>query len=126
MVATKKVELLNETYYHSLAYIERKDEFVEQILLHRKKIWQLFHKKPQVFRNTELIYSNKIAEFARQLGFSGILAEGWEKFLGWRSPNYLYTAMPTEVGYQNQQTLLKNRFREQIDPKINLLMKKNV
>jgi len=123
LVATKKVEILGETYYHSLSYLYRKDEFVEQILLHRKKIWQIFKKKPQVFRNTELIYSNKVAEFAKRLGFKAILAEGWEKYLGWKSPNFLYLSKPVEIGYFNDKLLINNRFREEVDPNIFLLLK---
>ena len=123
IIDTKKVELLNETYYHSLSYLYRKEEFVEQILLHRKKIWQIFKKKPRIFRNTELIYNNKIAQFARLLGFKGILAEGWDRYLHWRLPNYLYKAQPTEVGLINAKLLLKHRFTEDIAPDIKLLLK---
>lgn len=123
LVATNKVELLSETYYHSLSYLYKKDEFVDQILLHRKKIWQLFKKKPQVFRNTELIYSNKVAEYAKRLGFKAILSEGWEKYLHWRSPNYLYKAKPTTVGSFNEKILINKRFKEEIDQDIFLLLK---
>jgi len=123
LVATKKVELLSETYYHSLAYLYSKNEFLDQILLHRKRIWELFRKRPTVFRNTELIYNNAIAEFARQLGFKTILAEGWEKYLHWRSPNFLYSAQPEEPGMTHKELLLRKRFTDQITPRINLLMK---
>lgn len=123
LVSTGKVELLNETYYHSLAFLYSKEEFIEQILLHRRKIWELFKVKPEVFRNTELIYNNKIAEFARNLGFKGILAEGWDKYLHWRSPNYLYTAPIENLGYTHKELLLKHRFNSRISPKIGLLLK---
>lgn len=123
LVKTGKVELLNETYYHSLSYVFAKSEFLDQVLLHRKKIYELFRKKPQFFRNTELIYNNHIAEFARQLGFKGILAEGWDKYLHWRSPNFVYTGYPEEVGLAYKNMLTERRFSEVIQPEIFLLLK---
>ena len=44
-----------------------------------------------VFRNTELIYSDKIGEVVAGMGFKGMLTEGAKQILGWKSPNYLYT-----------------------------------
>ncbi len=123
LAKTNKVEFLNETYYHSLSYLFSKKEFIEQVLLHRKKIWELFHKKATVFRNTELIYTNKIAEFARQLGFKAILSEGWEKYLHWRSPNFVYEAPNEELGITYKELLQQKRFSENIEPQIKLLMK---
>lgn len=123
LTANKHIEVLNETYYHSLAYTQSKVEFIDQVLLHRKKIQSLFKRKASVFRNTELIYNNKVAEFARQLGYKAILAEGWDKFLHWRSPNFVYTAQPDELGITYKEMLLKKRFTESIEPNIKLLMK---
>lgn len=123
LAKTKNVEILSETYYHSLSFIYSKEEFIEQVLKHRAKIWELFKQKPQVFRNTELIYNNKIAEFARQLGFIGILAEGWDKYLHWRSPNFLYTAPEEKLPYTYKDLLIKKRFNNKIVPKIGLLLK---
>src|SRR3989338_1271888 len=42
LVETGSVELLDETYYHSLAGLFSKNEFKKQVDLHRKKIWSLF------------------------------------------------------------------------------------
>src|SRR3989304_113292 len=80
LVKTKRVELLSETYYHSLSFLYSKLEFAEQINMHRKAIWKYFRVRPKIFRNTELIYNNEIANFVRNLGFKGILAEGWDYF----------------------------------------------
>ncbi len=85
------VEFLSETYYHSLAYLFSKQEFKEQIELHKKKIKSLFNQEPKVFRNTELIYNNELANFIEQLGYKGIMAEGWDHYLGYRSPNFPHT-----------------------------------
>jgi alpha-amylase len=90
LVDTGQVEVLDETYYHSLAFIYSMKEFKEQIVMHNKKIRSLFGYKPRVFRNTELIYNNELAKFAENMRYKGILAEGADYILGWRSPNFLY------------------------------------
>src|SRR3989344_4859505 len=84
------VEFLSETYHHSLSYLHSKAEFKEQVDMHKKKIKQLFGQTPRVFRNTELIYNNELAKYVEDLGYEGIIAEGWDHFLGWRSPNFIY------------------------------------
>ncbi|MEM4347767.1 MAG: glycoside hydrolase family 57 protein [Candidatus Altiarchaeota archaeon] len=84
------VEFLDETYYHSLAFLYSEKEFNEQIKLHRKKIQEFFGQKPKVFRNTELVYNNRLAEIVEKLGYKGVLAEGADRILEWRSPNFIY------------------------------------
>lgn len=90
LVATGRVEIVAETYYHSLAFFYSRPEFVRQVALHQQKIRELFGVETKVFRNTELAYNNELAKWAEEAGFSGILAEGHQSVLGWRSPNYLY------------------------------------
>lgn len=104
LVNTGNVELLSETYHHSLASVYAEEEFVNQVGLHRKKIQNLFGVTPVVFRNTELIYSNQIAGLAEKMGYRGILAEGADHILGWRSPTFVYK--PT--GVDNIKLLLKH------------------
>lgn len=90
LAKTGQVEFLSETYYHSLAALfEDKGEFVEQVKLHGEEM-QKIGGKPAVFRNTEAMFSNEIAYLAQRMGYEGILTEGIEHVLGWRSPNYLY------------------------------------
>lgn len=101
---TKKVEFLSETYYHSLSYLYSKDEFKEQVEMHRRKIKKLFGQNPTIFRNTELIYNNEMAKYIEDMGYKGILAEGWDHCLGWRSPNFVYRP----VGCSKIKLLLKN------------------
>jgi alpha-amylase len=91
LAKTGCVEFLAETYNHSLSYLFSKDEFKEQVELHQKTIKDLFGQEPCVFRNTELIYNNELAHFVQDLGFKGIVAEGADHILGWRSPNFVYT-----------------------------------
>ncbi|WXG39782.1 MAG: glycoside hydrolase family 57 protein [Candidatus Freyarchaeum deiterrae] len=104
LVDTGQVEVLDETYYHSLAFIYSEKEFKKQIIMHNKKIRSLFNYKPRVFRNTELIYNNELAKFAEDMGYKGILAEGADYILGWRSPNFLYRPATCE----SIKLLLKN------------------
>ena len=103
LVKTKCVELLDETYYHSLAFLHSKNEFKEQVMMHNKKIRKLFGFKPRIFRNTELIYNNELASIAEKMGYKGILAEGADHVLGWRSPNFIYTPKGSRI-----KLLLKN------------------
>jgi alpha-amylase len=104
LAKTGCVEFLNETYYHSLAYLYDKDEFKEQVLLHRKKIHELFGQEAKAFRNTELVYNNELANYVQGLGYSTIVAEGADHILGWRSPNYVYSPKTAA----NMKLLLKN------------------
>jgi len=90
LVSSGCVELIGETYYHSLASVFSEKEFIAQIKLHRKKLFDLFSVSPTTFRNTELIYQDRLAPIIRSKGFKAILAEGIERQLGWRSPNFLY------------------------------------
>jgi len=101
---TGAVDMIEETYYHSLASLyDDLDEFEDQIKLHRQMIKDLFNYKPKVFRNTEAIFDNRIAKKVAELGYKGIITEGTEKILGWRSPNYLYKPVNT-----NLKALLRN------------------
>ncbi len=83
-------ELLDETYYHSLASIFDPDEFADQVNEHRKLVKSVFNIEPVSFRNTELIYNNDIAKKVASLGYENILMEGVNRILKERSPNYLY------------------------------------
>lgn len=90
LCGTGRVEIVGETYHHSLAFFYSRAEFEEQVAMHRVKIETLFGQTPRVFRNTELSYNNDLAYWADQTGYTGILAEGWDPVLGWRSPNFVY------------------------------------
>ena len=72
MVATGQVEIVGETYYHSLSFFYNVDEFAEQVQMHAAKIKELFGVTPQVFRNTELAYNNDLAAWAEKAGYKGI------------------------------------------------------
>lgn len=91
LAKTGRVEFLSETYYHSLSSLfSEQTEFEEQVKLHQAAIAP-FCSKPSVFRNTEAMFSNDIAYRAERMGYSGIMAEGLDQMLGWRSPTYAYS-----------------------------------
>ena len=104
LAATGCVEFLSETYYHSLSSLASESEFKHQVAKHKEAIEKYFGVTPTTFRNTELIYSDSIANMVGDLGFKTILTEGAKHVLGWQSPNYLYKATTKK----NQKLLLLN------------------
>lgn len=104
LVATGNVEIVGETYNHSLAFFYSRKEFEKQVKLHEKMIKETFHKIPRVFRNTELSYNNDLAKWADEKGYNAIITEGWDPILDWRSPNYVYSPVNTS----NIKLLMKN------------------
>lgn len=106
LVDTGNVEILGETYYHSLASLyEDPNEFKEQVRMHRKLVKREFGQTPKTFSNTEALYNNRIASLIEDMGFEGVLTEGADRVLGWRSPNYVYTP-PDDVS--SIPVLMKN------------------
>ena len=96
LAKTGRVEFLSETYYHSLSSLfDEKKEFEQQLKLHETAISE-FTKPSKVLRNTEAKFSNNIAKMAEGMGYEGIMAEGIESMLGWRSPTYLYSVHGTQ------------------------------
>ena len=104
LVATGKVELLCETYYHSLCFRASGEEFTRQVELQQAILKRLFGVEPSVFRHTELIYFNELAAFVEGLGFSGQLAEGVPARLQGRSSNHLYRS----PNVKNMPVILRN------------------
>ncbi len=105
LAATGCVEFLSETYYHSLSFLYSEDEFIEQVMAHKKAIKRLFGQTPKIFRNTELIYNNNLSKLIEKIGgFEAVLAEGADHILGYRSPNFLYRP----VSSSKLKLLLKN------------------
>ena len=106
LVDTGRVEIVGETYYHSLAFFYSRKEFEAQVAMHADKVSDVFGQRPQVFRNTELAYNNDLAYWADKAGYKGILAEGWDKVLGWRSANFMY-----RPAYTDKIRLLMKNYR---------------
>ncbi|MBP1640082.1 MAG: putative Alpha-amylase [Bacteroidetes bacterium] len=90
LAETGSVEFIAETYAHSLASVFDPEEFTQQVKMHSDIIYDLFGVRPTTFRNTEMIYSDEIAQMAYEMGYSTLLTEGSKHVLGWKSPNFLY------------------------------------
>ena len=113
---TGKVEFLAETYAHSLSSLVDVDEFINQVKVHDEKIEALFGVKPKVLRNTELIYCDDLAPVIYGMGYKGCITEGAKHILGWKSPNYIYTA----ASCPKLKLLLKNdKFSDDITMRFN-------
>ena len=104
MVATGRVELVAETYYHSMAFFYSPEEFEAQVKQQVETFKRIFDFTPTVFRNTEFSYNDAVGAAVEKLGFKACLCEGWDKILGWRSPNFVYKAS----GTKKLKLLLKN------------------
>lgn len=89
---TNTIDILAETYYHSLVSLYDTDELIFQIQKHTHKISTLFGINPSVFRNTELIFRNDIANTIATLGYKAILTEGVERKLLSNSVNKVYNS----------------------------------
>ncbi|UEC43684.1 MAG: Alpha-amylase [Methanothrix sp.] len=86
LVDTGMVEILEQTYHHSLASLyEDGKEFAEQVKMHRERVWDAFAVRPRIFENTELLYDDRIAGIVEGMGYDGIFAEGIVA-----PPNHLY------------------------------------
>jgi len=97
LAETGCVEFVGETDYHSLSFLYSPEEFREQVRMHTERIVDLFGQTPRVFRNTELIYTNELAQAVSQItdargepSYLGTICEGVDRHLGYRSPNYVY------------------------------------
>lgn len=104
VIATGRVEIVAETYHHSLAFFYSRQEFEAQVEKHRQKVQEVFGVTPTAFRNTELSYNNDIGYWADQAGYKAVLCEGWDPIMGWRSPNFVYKPAYTK----NIRLLTKN------------------
>ncbi len=110
-------EFLSETDHHSLSFLYSREEFREQVDIHAQRMEDLFGARPRVFRNTELTYNNDVAHFVNEMReadgsrrFAGMLCEGVDRILGYRSPNYVYRPPTAGEGRDGKPfgLLLKN------------------
>lgn len=104
IIATGRVEIVAETYHHSLASLFSATEFNRQVKLHLEVLKHHFNYVPVTFRNTELIYSNEIAGLIKNLGFIGTLTEAVDRYLGDRPRTQVYGS----TGWPQLPLLLKH------------------
>jgi alpha-amylase len=91
LVQTGCVEIIGETYYHSLSLLYDTNEFLEQVSMHRDLMQKEFGYYTETFRNTELIYQDKLSDLIYETeGFKSIITEGVDRILQWRSPLFAY------------------------------------
>lgn len=103
LAKTGCVEFVGETYYHSLSGVFDETEFRAQIAQHKEMVQKYFNQTPKVFRNTELIYDDRIGSIVASMGYKAMIAEGADDILGWRSPNFVYESTTAPM-----KLLLKN------------------
>ena len=84
------VEFLAEPYSHGLSSLANEQSFARDVQKQCQKMEEYFGKKPTVFRNSSLIYSDDIGAQVAAMGFKGMLTEGAKHVLGWKSPHYVY------------------------------------
>lgn len=86
-------EVLGETSHHSLASLHSPEEFADQVSLHAAMLHAVLGQRARVFRNTELIYGNALADTLRGgTRYSGCLAEGVDRVLRGRAEGAVYRA----------------------------------
>lgn len=105
LVDTGRVDILAETYYHSLSFLHAGHEFRRQVENHSALVFDIFGIRPSVFRNTALIYNNDLARVVGGMGYKGILCEGSGRVLKGRTANQLYVP----PGNETITLLLRNR-----------------
>lgn len=107
LAMSKQVEILGRDYLDSLSsiYPGDKNEFIEQVTLHRDLMKKLFGADPKIFVNTGLIYNNSIAKTVADLGFDAILMEGVEGLIEGKPPTYLYSSS----GERSIRLILRHR-----------------
>jgi alpha-amylase len=70
LIDTGCVELLGETYFHSLSFLFDTNEFLDQVYMHRELMQKEFGYYTTTFRNTELIYQDRLSDInLRNEGF---------------------------------------------------------
>ena len=123
LAETGQVEFLAETYYHSLCSIKSLKEFCEQVTKHVATIQKLFGQTPTVFRNTELIFNNEIAQVVRLMGFEGIVTEGTDRHLAGRTPNVPHRTPTFRLPKALEATIAKYRPHAKASRTIDVLLK---
>lgn len=118
IIANDGVELVAEPYYHSLAAFYDEKELTEQVKIYTEKVRDLFKVERRIVAMPELIYNDKIAKWAEDDGFAGMLAGDASRILDWRSANHVYEAADCQylrVLFQNAKLV---KMVEQADSEI--------
>ncbi len=99
------VEFVAQPFSYGLSSLTDPEEFAAQIAATASILRNRFGIEPKIVRNTELIYFDDLAPQLVELGFKGVLTEGAKHILGWKSPDYVYTA----ASAPKLKVLMRNR-----------------
>jgi Alpha-amylase/alpha-mannosidase len=83
-------EMAIESYYHSLSSIWNPERFLNEVRKDMDIKKEIYDKDFRTFRNTEMIYSDKIDEIVNQLNVKNILTEGTDSIISKYNPNFIY------------------------------------
>jgi len=103
LVMTGCVEVLATPYDQGFAFAYSMQAFAGEIVRHRDRMTDLFDTAPRVFRNTELICGDQVANTAAHLGFDAILSDAPNQALAGRSCQRVYTC-----GHSNLPMILRD------------------
>ncbi len=97
LVRTGNVELLGTPYHQGLAFAYSLQAFTTEATRHRDRVVELFDQEPRVFRNTELICSEQVANTVAHLGCDGLLCDAPHEALAGRSWHRPYACGHSEI-----------------------------
>lgn len=92
LVRGGKVEILATPYYHSLSFFYDEAEFEAEVWLFQEKIRELFGVECRVLAHPDLMYNDRLGEWAERNGFYAVMAGASRGELGRKSTNYIYDA----------------------------------
>jgi alpha-amylase len=100
-------------------------EYVDQIMLHREMIKKIFDYEPTNFRNTELIYDNKIGEIIRNLGYKSIVIEDawWNEQAKQGSNDTVFVNKPINLETQELDYIKINRIQNQAENSLKIILR---
>jgi len=92
LAASKCVEFVRVPYAYSLAAQCNQSEFTAQLQQHADKVQDVLGVSSTTLWNTELVYSDEMAEWAWKMGYKTMMGEGAKHILSYKSANYLYSS----------------------------------
>lgn len=90
LVDTECVEMLGTPYHQGFAFAYSIQGFADEVERHRDRVAELFGQRPRVFRNTELICGEQVANTIAHLEFDAILGDAPIEALAGRSFHQVY------------------------------------
>jgi alpha-amylase len=88
---TGNIEFLCSPYYNSISSLLNNTEyFTQHVLMHKRKIMELFNCNTNTFVNSDLICTPGIPSIIEKMGFQTLITEGAENILNGRNPTGLF------------------------------------